>query len=99
MHSKAVADQDASSLLSSFFNLGIKYTLKPLEANYRVGISRVGARILPSRGIKGGLVALISIHWPDYHQFQIPTTDGHLSLKVQVEHRIDNNIFLKLSYP
>lgn len=66
MHSKAVADQDASSLVSSFFNFGLKYTLKPLEANYRVGISRVGARILPSRCRKSGPVTSMGFGWPDY---------------------------------
>jgi hypothetical protein len=35
--------------------------LKPLKADLRVGISRVGARILPSKGRKGSLVALIGI--------------------------------------
>ena len=66
MHSKAVADQDASSLVSSFFNFGIKYTLKTFEANYKVGISRVGARILPSRGRKSGPVTSMGCGWPDY---------------------------------
>ena len=73
MRSKAVADQDASSLVSSFFGFGIKYTLKPLQADLRVGISRVGARILPSRGMKRGPVASMGIRWPDYHRVQIPT--------------------------
>jgi hypothetical protein len=49
---KAVADQDAWFLISSFFGFRIKYTLELLEAGHRVGITRVGARILPSRGRK-----------------------------------------------
>jgi len=73
MGSKAIADQDAWSLVSSFFGFGIKYTLEPLKADHRVGISRVGARILPSRCRKSGPVASMGIRWPDYHQVQIPT--------------------------
>jgi hypothetical protein len=61
VRSKAVADQDAWSLISSFFGFRIKYTLKPLEADYRVGISRVGACILPSRGRERGPVASMGI--------------------------------------
>ena len=60
MRSKAVADQDAWFLVSSFFGFGIKYTLKLLEANLRVGISRVGVCILLFKGKKCGLVASIS---------------------------------------
>jgi hypothetical protein len=41
--------------------------LKLLKANYRVGITRVGAHILPSKGRKRSLVALIGIYWPDYY--------------------------------
>jgi hypothetical protein len=73
VRSKAVADQDAWFLVSSFFGFGIKYTLELLEADLRVGISRVGARILPSRGRKGSPVASMGIRWPDYHRVQIPT--------------------------
>jgi hypothetical protein len=61
MRSKAVVDQDAWSLVSSFFGFGIKYTLEPLKANYKVGISRVEVCILLSKGKKSGLVALIGI--------------------------------------
>jgi hypothetical protein len=68
VRSKAIADQDASSLVSLFFGFGIKYTLELLEADYRVGITRVGARILPSRGRKRGLVTSIGTRWPDYHR-------------------------------
>jgi hypothetical protein len=73
MRSKAVVDQDAWSLISSFSGFGIKYTLEPLEADYRVGISRVRARILLSKGKKSSPVASISTRWPDYHRVQIPT--------------------------
>jgi hypothetical protein len=60
MRCKAIANQDTSSLISLFFSFKIKYTLKPLKANYKVNITRVGARILPFKGKKRGLVALIS---------------------------------------
>ena len=71
MRSKAVADQDAWSLVSSFFGFGIKYTLELLEADYRVGISRVGVCILLSRGRECGPVASMDIRWPDYYRVQI----------------------------
>ena len=61
MYSKAVVNQDAWSLVSSFFGFGIKYMLKSLEANHRVGITRVGARILSSKGRERGLVTSIDI--------------------------------------
>jgi hypothetical protein len=41
----------------SIRGLGIKYTLKPLQADLGVGISRFGARIVPSRGGERGPVA------------------------------------------
>jgi hypothetical protein len=68
MRSKAIADQDASSLISSFFGFEVKYTLKPLKANYKVSITRVKAHILPSRGRKRGLATLIGACQPDYHR-------------------------------
>ena len=61
MRFKAVANQDASSLVSLFFGFGIEYTLKLLSAHLRVGITRVRARILPFKGKKCGLVTSISI--------------------------------------
>jgi hypothetical protein len=67
MRSKAIADQDASSLISSFFSFRIKYTLKPLKANHRVSITRVRARILLSRGRKRGPVTLIGTRRLDYY--------------------------------
>ena len=68
MRSKAVADQDAWLLVSSFFGFGIKYTLKLLEANYRVGIPGLGACILPSKGKKRGLVASMGTRRLDYYR-------------------------------
>jgi hypothetical protein len=73
MRSKAVADQDAWFLISSLFGFEIKYTLKPLQADLRVSISRVGAYILPSRGRKRGPIASMGTRWPDDHWIQIPT--------------------------
>jgi hypothetical protein len=70
--SKTIANQDAWSLVSLFFGFGIKYTLEPLEANYRIGISRIRARILLSRGKEYNPVVSIGIRWLDYHRVQIP---------------------------
>jgi hypothetical protein len=65
---KAIINQDTLSLVSLFFGFEIKYTLKLLEANYKVGITKVEARILLSRGRKRGLVALIGTRRPDYYR-------------------------------
>ena len=61
MRFKANINQDTWSLINSFFSFKIKYTLEPLEANYKVGISRVKAYILLFKGRERGLVASISI--------------------------------------
>ncbi len=53
----AVTNQYLRSLVSSFLGFRIKYTLKPLSANLRVGISGFGASVLLSRGRERGLVA------------------------------------------
>jgi hypothetical protein len=54
---KAVANQDPWFLVSSSLSLGIEYTLKPLEADFKIGIFRIRVRILPSGGRERGLVA------------------------------------------
>jgi len=53
--------------------LGVKDTLKPLQANLKVGISRFGARILPFRGGEGCPVALVGGSWLDNYRVQKPT--------------------------
>jgi hypothetical protein len=63
-----VADQYSRSLISSFFSLGIEYTLKPLQADLRVGIARIRAGIVPSRGRECGPVASMSTSWPDNYR-------------------------------
>ena len=68
MCSKAIIDQDASSLVSMFFGFRIKYTLKLLEANLRVSISRFRVCILLSRGRKRSLVTSIGARWLDNHR-------------------------------
>lgn len=55
-------------LISSFFGLGIEYTLEPLQANFKIGISRIGARIMPSRGGERDPVTSIGSGWPDNHR-------------------------------
>ena len=57
MRPEAVKNQHPWLLVSLSSSLGIKYTLKPLQADLGVGISRFGARIVPSRGGERGLVA------------------------------------------
>jgi hypothetical protein len=71
---EAVANQHPWFLVSSFLGLGIKYTLEPLQAGLGVGISRFGARILPSGGGERGPVASMVVGgWPNNHEYQIPT--------------------------
>jgi hypothetical protein len=65
MRPEAVANQYSRSLISSCFGLGIEYTLKPLQADLRVGIARIRAGIVPSRGRECGLVTSMSAGWPD----------------------------------
>ena len=70
---EAVANQCSWFLVSPFFGLGIKHTLEPLQADLGVGISRFGARIVPSRGGKRGPVASMGGGWPNNHGEQRPT--------------------------
>jgi hypothetical protein len=60
---EAVRNQYPWFLISSLLSFGMKYTLKPLEAYLRVGISRFGARILPSGGKERGPVTSMGSGW------------------------------------
>jgi hypothetical protein len=62
---KAVTNQHLGLLVSLFSSLGIKHTLKPLQANLRVSVSRFRACIVLSRGRERSLVALIGSSWPN----------------------------------
>jgi hypothetical protein len=65
---EAVTNKDSWFFISSLFSFGIKYTFKLLEADLRVGISRIGARILLSRGRERGLVAPVGGGWLNNHR-------------------------------
>ncbi len=65
---KAITDQDASFPVSSFSGFGIEDTLELLEADYRVGIPGLGARILPPRGRERGPVTSMGTRRLDYHR-------------------------------
>src|SRR5436305_14222109 len=73
MRPEAVANQHPWFLVSTLLGLGVKDTLEPLQADLGVGISRFGARILPSGGGEGGPVASMGGGWPDDHGVQNPT--------------------------
>jgi len=60
MRPEAVANQYSRSLISLFFSLGIEYTLKLLQADLRVGIARIRAGIVPSRGKECGPITSMS---------------------------------------
>ncbi len=68
MRPEAVANQYSRSLVSSFFGLGMEYTLEPLQADLGVGIARIRAGIVPSRGWECGPVTSMSASWPDDHR-------------------------------
>ena len=59
MRPKAVTNQHPWLLVSLSSSLEIKHTLEPLQANLGVGVSRFGARIMPSRGGVRGPVASV----------------------------------------
>lgn len=50
--------------------------LQPLQADLGVGISRFGARILPSGGVERGPVASIGGGGPNNYRVQIPTVSA-----------------------
>ena len=67
MRPEAVTDQYSRPLISSFFGLGIEYTLEPLQADLGVGVARVRAGIVLSRGGECSPVASMSAGWPGDH--------------------------------
>ena len=67
VRAEAVTNQHPWFLVSLAFSLGVKDTLKPLQANLRVSVSRFGARIVPSRGRERGPVASMGGGWPNNH--------------------------------
>jgi len=70
---EAVANQRPWFLVSTLPSFRVKDTLEPLQADLGVGISRFGARILPSGGGKGCPVASMGRSRPNNHGIQIPT--------------------------
>jgi hypothetical protein len=74
---KAVENQYAGSLLSTFLGLAVKYTLEALQTEVGVGISRFIARILPSRNRKGRPVASMEGCQPNNHRVQVPAVSAN----------------------
>jgi hypothetical protein len=56
---EAVINKNLWFLVRLRFSLGIKYKLKPVQADLRIGIARLGARKMPSRSIVHRLYASI----------------------------------------
>lgn len=73
VRAEVVANQNTQSLLRPSFGLRVEHTFEPLQANLRVGISRFGAHIMPSRGGVRGLVASTGCGWLDDHWWERPT--------------------------
>lgn len=67
MSPEAIRDEDPWFLVSLHFGLGVEHTLDPLQADLRVGVSRLGTRIMPSRSGKCGPVASMRFGRPDDH--------------------------------
>ena len=78
MRPKVILYEHPWFFISLFFGLGIKHTLKPLQADIGVGESRFGARIQPSRGGIRGPVISIDCSRPDYYRVQTPTVGGNI---------------------
>jgi hypothetical protein len=64
---KAVTNQYPWFLVSPSFDLGVKHTREPLQADLRVSVPRFRAHIMPSRGGESGLVALMGGGGPNNH--------------------------------
>jgi hypothetical protein len=60
---ETVTNQHPGFLVSLSSRLGIKHALESLQVNREVGIPGFGARIVPSRGVERGPVALIGSGW------------------------------------
>jgi hypothetical protein len=78
MRPEAVANQNTWSLLRPSFSLRVEHTFEPLHADLGVGVSRFGARIMPSRGGVCGPVASMGCGWPDDHWEERPTVGGYI---------------------
>jgi hypothetical protein len=70
---KAVTNKDSWLLIRSVFCLGVKHTFNPLQANLRVGISRLGTREMPSGGRVRRPCAPMGCSWPDDYRKERPT--------------------------
>lgn len=73
MRSEAVANQNPWFVMRPCFGLEIKDTREPVQADLGVGISRLGACIVPSRGGISGPVAPMGRGWPDNQREERPT--------------------------
>jgi len=74
---EAVTDKNPWFLVSLRFGLRVKHTFDPLQADLGVGVSRLRARIMPSRGGICGSVASMGCSWPDNHWKKRPTVGGY----------------------
>jgi hypothetical protein len=70
---EAITDENPWFLVSLHFGLGVKHPFDPLQADLGVGVSRLGARVMSSRGGICGPVALMGCGWPDDHWKKRPT--------------------------
>jgi hypothetical protein len=62
---EAVVNQYSWFFVSTLLGFEVKDTLKPLQADLKVGISRFKVRILLSEGKEGYPVTSIDGSWPD----------------------------------
>jgi hypothetical protein len=70
---EAVINQSPRLLIRPLFRLGIKHELDPVQADLGIGISRLGACKMPSRGRVRGPCASMGCRWRDDQWIERPT--------------------------
>ena len=65
VYPEAITNKDPWLLIRSVFSLGIKHTFDPLQADLRVGVSRLGTRKMLSGGRVRGPYTPMGYGWPD----------------------------------
>jgi len=70
---EAVINKNPWFLIRPWFDLGIKYIFNPVQADLGVGVSRLGALKMPSKGGVCSLYASMGCCWPDDQWKERPT--------------------------
>lgn len=65
MGAKPIVDQDPWLVIRPGFRQRIKHVLYPVQANFGVGVSSFGTRVVPTRGLVGCPGTSMGGGWPD----------------------------------